>query len=563
MTEPDLTGLDDPDAELIAARIASWPSDRKAEMLDWLKDQARRVKLRKQYDHPAQLAAAIDPGYKITPAISLISRSVERVIREPRRNLLVTMPPQEGKSDLCAVWTPLRALQLDPNTRVVVTAYGDALAEEHSSKAQSFINQAGTGAVDMITGQPLPDRLGLSLNPNRRAVGRWNVEGGRGGMVAVGLGSAITGRAADLLVIDDPYKNQQEADSVSHRRKVEEWLRAVAFTRLSADASVILIQTRWHPEDLAGMIMRIENEADPVDRTWRHLNIPAVAEVGVKDDLHRQPGVFMVSAGGKDAAFYRAQRAKVGERAWYAMYQGQPAPPEGGLFARHWFDDFRITPENPAKLALMAHPVLTLVAVDPAESGEGDEAGIIGAALLSDQTKVLTHDRSGQMTSSEWGEAAVDLALEINARELAVESYTTATTYTNVIKSAFRRRHEESVAKHAAGEELSITERRALRDMPFKIVRWRQPGNSVERSAALRSSLETGTTRVMGSSMAELEEQAVTWQDGQHQPDRVAAAVIAENRLTSYGGGGGGYGSPLTSAARPTGQSAWLQRRIG
>lgn len=542
---------------------AGWSTERKADLLAYLRAQHTRETMRAKYDHPAELAAAVDPTYVVTPAIDFISHSIERVLREPRRNLMVTMPPQEGKSSLCAVWTPLRALQLDLDTRIILATYGDALAEEHSAAARGIVTAHGTGAVDSITGRPVEDRLGLSLQEGSTKISRWRVEGGQGGVAAVGIGSAITGRAADLMIIDDPFKNMQEADSAAHRRKVLEWYRSVALTRLSPNASVILIQTRWHPDDLAGEILAAEAAVGRDQRTWRHINIPAVSEDGVPDALGREPGVAMVSARGRTPADFAATRRAVGERVWYALYQGVPAPVEGGLFARDWFDRHRLD-ERPE------HPAAVVVGIDPAETGEDDEAGVVAAALLDDGTVALTHDRSGHMTSDEWARAAITLALETGAIEVAFEAYSTPTTYRRVLRDTFTAMRREALDRRRDGADLTDVERRlvASTSPPFKIEPWRGRGDAVARSTSLRRDLEVGDTRVVAASCAVLEDQASEWQDGQHQPDRVAAAIIAHDRARFYGGGASGRGGMgRRGVAAPTamggrGGPSWLSRTI-
>src|SRR5699024_2026004 len=130
---------------------------------------------------------------------------------------------------------------------------------------------------------------------------------------------------------------------------------------------------------------------------------------------------------GRTAADFAATRRPVGERVWYALYQGVPAPVEGGLFARDWFSAHRLA-------SLDERPVATVVGIDPAETGEGDEAGIVAAALLRDGTIALTHDWSGHMTSDQWARAAIRLALETGAREVAFEAYSTPTTYRRVLR---------------------------------------------------------------------------------------------------------------------------------
>lgn len=545
-------------ARTIERMTREWPADRKVEMQEYLLAQRTRISSAARYKHPAQLAQAIDPQYVITPAIELISRSIERVLREPNRNLLVTMPPQQGKSQLCSVWTPLRALQINPDSRVVLATYAQGLAEEHSHMARDQIMMYGANVIDAMTGTAVTDRLGLELREDRAAVSRWRIKGGKGGMIAVGLGGTLSGRPADLLIIDDPYKNMVEADSHKQRQNVEEWLRSVAMTRLSPTASIVLIQTRWHPDDLAGMIIKNEAAAPKAERTWRHINIPAVSEDGVPDALNREPGTAMSSTRGHTPEQFRAIRKAVGERVWFALYQGMPVPPEGGLFSRQWFIDHRVMEAPP-------HPVMSVVAVDPAETGENDEAGIVAAAMYPDGTTLFTHDRSERLTSDRWARVAVQLALEVNAREIAVEAYATATTYSNVIKGAYRGLLAETRDKHRKGEPLAPWEQRLVSSerMPFTVHQWRGKGDAVARSAYLRQAIEVGSARVLGFAMSVLEDQAALWQAGSHQPDRVAAALIAHARLMAMKGTAPTYANPMASAnRRDAGANAWLGRRI-
>lgn len=558
MDSLDLTGTFTSErAAQIYEESRAWPPEQKAAMLNWLKAAVKRAEIRERYANAAEVAQSVDPEYTITPAIQVIADSIEQVLSGPRRNLLVTMPPQEGKSNLCSVWAPIRALQLNPNRRVILATYGDALAEAHSATCRDIIATNGSDVIDQLTGLPVEDKIGLKLSPKSNRTSAWKVDGGKGGMVAVGLGSAITGRAADLFIIDDPYKNMMEADSASHRRKVDEWMSSVALTRLSPEASMILIQTRWHPEDLSGKIIEGERELPKSQRTWRHLNIPAIAEEGIEDALRREPGTVMVSARGRQREEFEATRRKVGERVWYALYQGSPRIPSGGLFARSWFE--------PRVEVAPLQPIASIVGVDPADSGEGDETGIIGAMLDQDGSVVLTEDWSGQMTSDEWSKQAVLLALTMGAREIAMEAYATATTYEAVIKRAWQQIHEDAMAKHLAGALLTPVEQRALsQSMPFTIYKWRAKGkgmDSVGRSALIRQAFETRQAKVVEYKLGVFENQAADWQQGQHQPDRVAAAIIAHDRLAALGSGRVSMSAPINQ--RPTQAPEWLRRRIG
>jgi hypothetical protein len=553
-------------AELIFEKIKrdKWPEEQKIAMLRWLRSAARREQIKTRYPNAAALAASVDPDFVVTPAIKLISDEIEAgPLNNARHNLIITMPPQEGKSTLAAVWTPIRALQRNPNLRIILAAYGDTLAEEHSSKIRTIIDSHGTDVVDSITGAVVEDKIGLKLSSTANRVSSWGIDGGIGGLKAVGIGSAITGRAADLFIIDDPFKNMMEADSPAHRKKINEWMNTVAKTRLSPQASMILIQTRWHPEDLAGKIIEGERALPAHFRTWKLINIPAIAEDNTEatkqgrpiiiDALNRPPGEAMVSSRGRTKEEFEATRRSVGDRHFYAMYQGSPTNPAGGLFARAWFE--------PRLVAVPPMPVAAVVGVDPADSGEGDEVGIIGGYLAQDGTRILAEDWSAQMSSDAWGTQAVMLALTMGAREIAMEAYAAANAYVNVIKSAWRAIHADAIEKAAAGAVLTPVEQRACSaDMPFTIYKWRTPGDPVGRASQLRQALETKRARTIEYKMSVFESQAADWQAGQHCPDRVSAAIITDHRLAALGSGQMSLAAPVTQ--RPADAPAWMKRRI-
>ena len=326
---------------------------------------------------------------------------------------MVTTPPRTGKSRLLAVWTVVWALMRDPDLQIMLVSYCDELAQAHSREARQLINEHA-------------DYLGFRLSPDKTAVGRWRVDGHAGGLLATGINSGVTGFGADLLIIDDPVKDAQEADSAAHRRRVITEYRSTLATRVHPGGSVLLVMTRWHPNDLAGELL--DSEPD----LWRHTNIPAVAEAGVPDALGRAPGVAMTSALGFTADHFAAARRTSGERAWFSLYEGVPSAPEGGLIKREWLDTWRM-PSAPLG------PMKTVVGVDPSDSGSGDACGIVAASMTAEGVVAVIADISAPMTSDQWARAAVDLAMDVGASEIAVEGFAARETYQRVVKDALRR----------------------------------------------------------------------------------------------------------------------------
>lgn len=555
-----------------------WSPFRRQRAAERIAALAKRQRIVDSYAGPAEMMAACNPEYVITPAVKLISDKIELVLRSRRKRLAISAPPQEMKSMLCAVATPVRAQQLHPNWRVMLLTYADGLAEEHSRAARALIQEHGSGVIDTLTGAALPDRLGISLHPSLATAANWRIAQGDGGMVAAGRDATITGKRADLIIIDDPFKNMQEADSASMREKVWIWYASVAQTRLAPGGSIILIQTRWNQDDLCGRLLKNDRELPPELREWHYINIPAISDHTTFDTLKREPDVPLESARGRTKADFEAIRRTVGRRVWNALYQGNPTPPEGGLFSSAWFDGGRL-PDPPDRTRVR------VVAVDPAETGDADEAGVIGAALLypaapeartvakmmlpegeelpPEPLVALTHDRSGQMTSDAWARAAVDLAIEIDASHIFIETYTAGTTYPNIVRTEISKRIAPlaALARRGAAEPEDQRLLSQLTTLLQRVSGWRGTGDAVARSGLLRQAVEVGTCVVVGHELAEMETQAINWMVGQHQPDRVAAAVIAHDRLIAMVGKQVQIGRPLGSAGNRN--AAWLGRKVG
>lgn len=456
---------------------------------------------------PAELAARLDPRFVVTPTIALLSDIARRSVIEPDQRDIVTTPPRTGKSRLLAIWTVVWALADNPDRQIVLVSYSDELAQTHSREARQLIHEHS-------------DTLGVRLSPDKTAVGRWRVDGHDGGLLATGINSGVTGFGADLMIIDDPVKDAAEADSAAHRRRVINEYRSTLATRVHPGGSVLIVMTRWHPSDLAGELLSAEPDV------WTRTNIPAVSASGVPDALEReQSGVAMTSALGYTPGHYAGARRTSGERTWSALYQGQPTPPEGGLIRREWFDQWRLS-------APPAGPVYSVVGVDPSDSGRGDACGLVAASVDSDGVVAVVRDRSRPMTSEAWARAAVELALEVGASEIAIEGFAARETYLAVVRDRLRR---------------------AKIDRHIRVTSWpprgsgRGGGDSVARSSAVVQALEIGTCRVVGN-LADLEKSAADWQIGQHQPDALAALVVAFDVLShAVGQQGLSLGDPLRS----------------
>jgi predicted phage terminase large subunit-like protein len=211
---------------------------------------------------------------------------------------------------------PVWRMECDPSMRVVVGAYSQTLANRFSRKSRRIAKER------------------LALDPERTAVEEWETTAG-GTFRAIGVGAGITGQGGHLIVIDDPVKSREEASSEAYRDRVWEWYTDDLYTRLEPDASVILIMTRWHADDLAGRILASEDA-----HAWTTINLPAEAEAN--DPLGREMGEALCPDRYDEEALARIH--KVLGNSYYALYQQRPTPPEGGMFKRPWFEIVKSAP---------------------------------------------------------------------------------------------------------------------------------------------------------------------------------------------------------------------------
>ena len=257
----------------------------------------------------------------------LICDALERVERGECKRLMIFMPPRHGKSMLVSEFFPAWFLGRNPTKSIIASSYALELAEDFGRKVR---NQLRDPLWHMVFPQS-------SLDTSSASSTKVSTEQG-GNYYAVGVGGATTGRGADLLLIDDPVKGREDADSETIRRKVKDWYRSVAYTRLMKGGAVIMVLTRWHEDDLAGWALEEQSHED-----WEVLSLPALAEGG--DALGRKTGEALWPD------FFPVERLEtirqtVGPREWISLYQQRPAPEEGSYFQRDWFKFYDRLPDR-------------------------------------------------------------------------------------------------------------------------------------------------------------------------------------------------------------------------
>jgi predicted phage terminase large subunit-like protein len=264
-----------------------------------------------------------------------------RVPAAGNTRLVVSMPPQEGKTERIGRRGLIWLLRQFPGLRVGVVSYDGGNAER--------ISYAARMDIETFSGEAGAADLGLRLAKNQRAISRWRLAAPHGGDVyAIGIGGGITGRPLDFLLIDDPVKDMQAADSLLRSSQAWDWWETVARPRLAPWAPCIIVATRWHEADLIGRVLSKQGEDQAAGlenyERWRALNISAEAEHrperGETDELGREPGEFMLSARGRSRAQWETVKAGVSRRHWSALYQGRPTPEEGDIWLRGWWQRY-------------------------------------------------------------------------------------------------------------------------------------------------------------------------------------------------------------------------------
>jgi hypothetical protein len=551
-----------------------------------------------RFPTPGHLRQLWWPEYLHTPMLDRLDRALMLAESGEARRWVINCPPQEGKtSEVMAGigWMLLR----NPRLRVAIASYEQGVAARSGLEIRQMIETHGSGYRGQAPNPERVDSLGLMLDPDRSQRADWrfaDVPGQKsarpGGVISVGVGSALTGTPVDVMIIDDPIKDAKQADSPVIRDAAVNWLQSVAFTRLTQNAIVIIVQTRWHELDPSGWVLAEDKyRAQPA---WNHLNIPAQA-VGDDDPLGRRPGEYLASARGRTAADWEAKKTDVGTRWWHAMYQGAPTAPEGGIFQRSWFDRHRVHATEVPEL------VQVITMVDPADNdgkgkdgkgkgNAGDESGIITAGLGRDGDVYILADDSAHYTVAGWVRRALYSMLEHDAGRLCYESSLSGlrrsirTEWKAILRQAKVLKSERDlwmrdrewptaptdVVLDAAVDAISVPE-----DSPDEVMAIRAEllklwpfvprvlslpvtgppvraiparGSKSTRASLISAVYEAGRVHHVGV-LAAAEHQMATWIVTQDSPDRMDAVVHAVNVLSSSAT----QGSSVGSATRRTG----------
>ena len=273
-----------------------------------------------------------EPEYQAGWVHKLVCEKLEKfyedVVAGKSPRLMLFMPPRAGKSLIASHYFPAWALGQNATLDFISTSYSSQLAEGFSRKARGLLKEPSYQTVFSNT----------KLDESTQSVGHWMTTQG-GGYVAAGVGGGITGKGANILIIDDPVRNQEDADSFTVREMQKGWYESTAYTRLAPGGGVLIIQTRWHLDDLSGWL------EDKSDRKrgdkFEIIRFPAIA---TEDETYRLKGQALHPERYDETAFERIKKA-VGPRTWAALYQQNPVPDDGVYFKTSMFHFYDTLPE--------------------------------------------------------------------------------------------------------------------------------------------------------------------------------------------------------------------------
>ena len=246
----------------------------------------------------------------LTPAIHhrRLIKELEALATGQADRLMLLLPPGSAKSTYASMVFPPWWLARHPRSSIIATSHTESLASHFGRSVRNLVEEHAS-------------RLGYTLQPSSRAAHRFATTNACE-YFATGVRGPVMGRRADLIIIDDPVKSQADADSLAARDHLWSWFRSDLVTRLKPGGRILLIMTRWHPDDLGGRIL------DSGDQ-WRTLRLPALAEN--EDPIGRAPGEPLWPEWESTEALAR-KRAIIGERAFSSLFQQDPRIQSGRLF---------------------------------------------------------------------------------------------------------------------------------------------------------------------------------------------------------------------------------------
>jgi predicted phage terminase large subunit-like protein len=304
----------------IKGKINNLPPDKKQEILDLLVELEEAKAKEESRDKFLPFVHRMWPSFIGGRHHAIMADAFERVANGELKRLIINMPPRHTKSEFASYLFPAWFLGRYPEKKIIQTAHTAELAVGFGRKVRNLIDQEDFQEV-------FP---GIELSSDSKAAGRWNTNK-KGDYFAIGVGGAVTGKGADVLIIDDPHSEQEAAIGAYNPEvydKVYEWYTSGPRQRLQPGGSIIVVMTRWSVRDLTGQIIKSATQRDGADE-WEVIEFPAIMPSG--DPLWPEfwPKEQLESL-----------KAELPVSKWSAQYQQDPTSEEGALIKREWWREW-------------------------------------------------------------------------------------------------------------------------------------------------------------------------------------------------------------------------------
>lgn len=276
----------------------------------------------------AEYCIAVDNNYQLEwfhQEIALkLQRGYERLQSGEDVRMMIFMPPRHGKSDLATQKFPSWVLGKDPTIPIMVSSYSDELATDFGYRTR-----------DIMKTPEYQCMYNTRLRADAKAKGKWQTEAG-GGYTAVGVGGSLTGRGFKIGIIDDPFKNREEADSSVVRESRHTWYQSTFSTREEGNSMVIFILTRWHEDDLAGRVLRDSQEAKKNGEAYDEWDVIEYKALATEDEEKRKLGEALWPDKFSKEKLLK-KKTEMGSYEFSALYQQTPIDEENRKFKETWF----------------------------------------------------------------------------------------------------------------------------------------------------------------------------------------------------------------------------------
>lgn len=352
----------------------------------------------------ATFCMAYDRDYTVNWHHRKIAEALEKVERGEIKRLIIQVQPRAGKSQLSSIYFPAWYLGKNPDKEVIVVSYSSELATDFGGKCRAVIEDPQFKKI-----------FPLELAYGSKAKDKWSTQQG-GSYTAVGVGGALTGRGANVLILDDVFKNREESASRVIRDKIYDFYTSTAYTRLEKGGAVIIIMTRWHTDDLIGRLLDKQKEGTGDD--WTLLSFPAIAE---EDEEFRKTGEVLWPEKFDLDAMTKIKQT-VGTYDWVSLFQQNPIASEAQEFREEFFKYFEEKDIQDKYLEVY-------VTVDPAISklSKGDNTSIMVVGKERNKPDLYKlEDITGHMDPGQTIDAIFSLKAKYGGRLIRVGIETVA-----------------------------------------------------------------------------------------------------------------------------------------